>query len=172
MRLYFNFQSGWTGAYRVSALGVVIQVLNARGRLVAQAANQVNLPSTRAGTAYQVKLMAAGNAAASGTVLSIGLKTVNAAIHKTAKPRHLDVESWGPQIDGGMRDAAMQTQIAGKRLPVVAATSSGNSGLAPVASAYRLMYLASPAFRFPIVRWRPGHAEILNQVTLKAWHAM
>ena len=61
-----------------------------------KAANQVNLPSTRAGTAYQVKLLAAGNAAASGTVLSIGLKPATAAIHKTAKPRHLDVEYRGP----------------------------------------------------------------------------
>ena len=118
--------------------------------------NQVNLPSTRAGTAYQVKLMAAGNAAASGTVLSIGLKTVNAAIHKTAKPRHLDVESWGPLIDGGMRGAAMQTQIAGKRLPVVAATSSGNSGLAPVAARHRLMYLGFSGVQVsdrPLATW-------------------
>jgi hypothetical protein len=169
--LYFSFQSGWTGAYRVSAPGVVIQVLNARGRLVAQAANQVNLPSARAGTAYQVKLMAAGNAAASGTVLSIGLKPATAAIHKAAKPRHLDAEYRGPKPTGDLR-ATMQTPLAVNRLPAVAATSRGNSGMGPVASAYRLIYLASPAFRFPIARWRVGHAGILSQVTLKAWHAM
>ena len=66
----------------------------------------------------------------------------------------------------------MQTQLVVNRLPVVAATSSGNSGKSPVASTYRLIYLASPAFRFPIARWRPGHAGFLSQVTLKTWHAM
>ena len=57
--------------------------------------------------------MAAGNAAASGTVLSIGLKPANAAIHKTAKPRHLDAEYRGPKSTGDAH-AAMQTQFAGK----------------------------------------------------------
>jgi hypothetical protein len=169
--LYFNFQSGWTGAYRVSAPGVVIQVLNARGRLVAQAANQVDLPSSRAGTAYQVTLMAAGNAAASGTVLSIGLKPATAAIHKTSRPHHLDVGNRGPSLKGDVR-AAMQTRRAGNRLPIVTATTRGNSGMTSVSNVYRLMYLASPAFRVPVARWRSGHAGMLTPVILKSWHAM
>jgi hypothetical protein len=154
--LYFSFQSGWTGAYRVSAPGVVIQVLNSRGRLVAQGANQVSLPSVRVGTAYQVKLLAAGNGAASGTVLSIGLKTVTGAIHKTVKPRHLDAEYRGPRTTH--EHTAMQTRVAEKRLPVVGASSGVNSGLEPVSRANRHMSLALPAFRFPKALWRSIHA--------------
>ena len=140
---------------------MVIQVLNARGRLVAQAANQVNLPSARAGTAYQVKLLAAGNAAASGTVLSIGLKPATAAIHKTAKPRHLDAEYRGPQTDGGRAHASMQTQLAGNRLSALSRRrAEAILAWSPVASADRLMHLASPRVKFPSARWRSGHAGI------------
>jgi hypothetical protein len=155
--LYFNFQSGWTGAYRVSAPGVVIQVMNSRGRLVAQGTNQVNLPSVRLGTAYQVKLLAAGNTAASSTVLSIGLKPATAAIHKTVKPRHLDAEYRGPKTTGHMH-AAMQTQLARKSVFVASARSGDNLGLGPLARANRLMSVALPAFKFTSAYWRFGHA--------------
>jgi hypothetical protein len=156
--LYFSFQTGWAGAYRVNAPGVLIQVLNGRGRLVAQGANQVNLPSARVGTAYQVKLMAAGNAAASGTSLSIGLKPATAAIHKTAKPRHLDTEYRGSQTTG-RTPADMQKRFTGDRLPVVRSTSRGGSGMAPVGIAYHLMSVTSPAFKFPGTCWRTAHTE-------------
>lgn len=112
--LYYDFQNGWTGTYRISAPGVLIQVLNARGRVVAQGVNQVNLPSARAGTSYQVKLLAAGNVAASGTALSIGRKPANAAIHKVQKPQHLDAEYRGPRTTDHVH-TAMQAPPMVKR---------------------------------------------------------
>jgi hypothetical protein len=155
--LYFNFQSGWTGAYRVSAPGVVIQVLSGRGRVVAQGANQVNLPSARVGTAYQVKLLSAGNAAASGTALSIGLKPAIAAIHKTVKPRHLDAEYRAPEATT-QAHTTMHTQLAAKRLSTVAVPAGVNSSLVPVARANGLVIRALPALKFPGIRRQSAHA--------------
>ncbi len=164
--LYFNFQSGWTGAYRVSAPGVLIQVLNGRGRLVAQGANQVNLPFARVGASYQVKVLAAGKAEASGTVLSIGLKPATAAIRKMVKPRHLDAEYRGPETTGRAH-ADMQKLLTGNRLSVVASTSTVGSGMVPVASADRLMSLAWPTFKFPSTCGAPLTPGFLGRAKLK-----
>jgi hypothetical protein len=90
--LYYYFQTGWTGAYKVSAAGVLIQAFTARGRFIAQGDNQVSLPSARVGTAYYVKILPVGNAVATSFNLSIGRQTPIAAVHKTAKPRHLDAD--------------------------------------------------------------------------------
>ena len=53
---YFDFQSGAAGAYQINAPGASIQVFNARGRLIAQGTNQVNVSNSRAGTAFYLKL--------------------------------------------------------------------------------------------------------------------
>src|SRR5208337_646515 len=53
---YFDFRSGATGAYQLTALGASIQVFNARGRLIAQGTNHVNVANSRAGTAFYVKV--------------------------------------------------------------------------------------------------------------------
>jgi hypothetical protein len=79
---YFNYQNGFSGAYQVSVTGVFIQVLNSRGRVVAQGINRVNLPAARMGTMFHLKLRSAVGAAIPGYTLTIGLKPTAAAARK------------------------------------------------------------------------------------------
>jgi Matrixin len=84
---YFNYQNGLTGPYQVKATGTIIQVLNARGKVVAQGVNQVNLPGARTGTVFRLRLRSAIGAAIPSYSLSIGLKPTLSASRKLAR-RH------------------------------------------------------------------------------------
>lgn len=84
---YFNFQGAVRGAYQVSAAGVYIQVLNARGRVVARGVNQVNLPATRAGTLYRLRLMSATGDAVPSYELTIGPRQTVWPAHRFMRPR-------------------------------------------------------------------------------------
>jgi hypothetical protein len=79
---YFNYRNGFSGTYQVSVTGVFIQVLNSRGRVVAQGINRVNLPAARIGTIFHLKLRSAVGAAIPSYSLTIGLKPTAAAARK------------------------------------------------------------------------------------------
>ncbi|MGC8643543.1 MAG: matrixin family metalloprotease [Isosphaeraceae bacterium] len=83
---YFNFQNGFRGAYQVQAAGAFIQVLNVRGRVIARGVNQVNLPSTRVGTVWHLRLRSVTGLELPSYSLSIGLRPALAA-RKLLPPR-------------------------------------------------------------------------------------
>jgi hypothetical protein len=103
---YFYFQTAWTGAYQVNAPGTLIQVLNTRGRLVAQGVNQVSIPASRPGSAYYIKLSPAARAPVSGINLSVGRKVTIVASKKITKPRHLDVDYSAVKLSPGRKSRA------------------------------------------------------------------
>ncbi len=84
---YFDFQSGVRGVYQLDASGVLIQVFNARGRLIAQGTNQVNVANSRAGTAFYVKVRPTTNPPVSSYSLSVGLRSLLSPAHKTTRLR-------------------------------------------------------------------------------------
>ncbi len=84
---YFIFQSGQAGAYQINAPGASIQVFNARGKLLAQGSNQVNLTNARAGTAFYLKLRPATSPPVTSYSLSISLRSLPATARKTTRPR-------------------------------------------------------------------------------------
>src|SRR5271165_4207230 len=73
---YFDFQSGQEGAYQINAAGASIQVFNARGKLIVQGTNQVNLSDVRAGTVFYLKLRPATSPPVTSYSLSIGIRPV------------------------------------------------------------------------------------------------
>jgi Matrixin len=83
---YFNYQNASRGAYQVNAAGAFIQVLNARGRVIARGVNQVNLPSVRVGTVWHLKLRSATGLELPSYSLSIGLRPSLAA-RRLTRPR-------------------------------------------------------------------------------------
>jgi hypothetical protein len=84
---YFDFRSGEAGAYQINATGASIQVLNARGRLIAQGTNQVNVSNGRAGTAFYLKLRPATSPPVTSYSLSISLRSLLATVRKTTRRR-------------------------------------------------------------------------------------
>src|SRR5271157_3845875 len=86
---YFDFQSGAAGAYQLNAPGASIQVFNARGRLIAQGTNQVNVSNSRAGTAFYLKLRPATSPPVTSYSLSISLRSLLATVRKTTRPLKL-----------------------------------------------------------------------------------
>jgi len=84
---YYDFQSGAAGAYQLNAAGASIQVFNARGRLIAQGTNQVNVANSRAGTAFYLKVRPATSPPVTGYSLSISLKSLLATVRKTTRTR-------------------------------------------------------------------------------------
>src|SRR5271157_1832649 len=86
---YFDFQSGAAGAYQLNAPGASIQVFNARGRLIAQGTNQVNVSNSRVGTAFYFKLRPATSPPVTSYSLSISLRSLLATVRKTTRPRKL-----------------------------------------------------------------------------------
>jgi hypothetical protein len=84
---YFDFRSGEAGAYQINAAGASIQVFNARGRLIAQGTNQVNVSHARAGTAFYLKLRPATSPPVTSYSLSISLRSLLATARKTTRPR-------------------------------------------------------------------------------------
>ncbi|AMV39006.1 Matrixin [Planctomyces sp. SH-PL62] len=68
---FFSFQSGGMGVYQVSAGGANIQILNNRGRVVAQGTNSVNVSATR-NASFVVRVQAAAPVGVADYTLSIG----------------------------------------------------------------------------------------------------
>ncbi len=88
---YFDFQSGAAGAYQLNAPGASIQVFNARGRLIAQGTNQVNVSNSRAGTAFYLKVRPATSPPVKSYSLSISLRSLLVAtVRKTTRHRKLE----------------------------------------------------------------------------------
>jgi hypothetical protein len=100
---YYYFQTAWTGAYQVNAPGTLIQVLNTRGRLVAQGVNQVNIPSSHTGSSYYIRLSPAARVPLSGVNLSVGRKVAIVASKKITKPQHLDADYSTVKLSPGMK---------------------------------------------------------------------
>lgn len=67
---FFSFQANAAGIYQVSASGAVVQVLNARGRVVAQGNGAVNVSATR-NASFTVRVQAPGATSVSDYTLSI-----------------------------------------------------------------------------------------------------
>jgi len=84
---YFDFQGGAAGAYQLTAHGASIQVFNARGKLIAQGANQVNVSSPRAGTGFYLKIRPATSPPVTSYSLSISHSSSLAAIRKARHSR-------------------------------------------------------------------------------------
>ena len=71
-------------------------MFNARGRLIAQGTNQASVSSSRAGTAFYVKIRPATDPPVSSYNLSISIKTRPASVHRSVpianlnwhEPRH------------------------------------------------------------------------------------
>jgi hypothetical protein len=104
---YFYFQTAWTGAYQVSATGASIQVLNTRGRLVAQGVNQVSIPSSRSGSSYYIRLSPAARVPLSVVNLSVGRKVAVVASKKLTKPQHLDADYSTVKLSPGTNSSAL-----------------------------------------------------------------
>jgi hypothetical protein len=90
---FFMVRTGWTGAYRVTAPGTVIQVLNSRGKLITTGVNQVTLPSYRAGTYLYVRTSPAGGAAMANYSVTVGLVLHRLPARKLARPHRQVVAS-------------------------------------------------------------------------------
>ncbi len=68
---YFALQTGQKGPLRVTAAGAVVQIYNARGKLVARGVGQASASSARAGTLFYVRTSAPGSEGVAGYSLSI-----------------------------------------------------------------------------------------------------
>jgi hypothetical protein len=67
---FFSFQAGAQGVVQVSAAGAIIQVLNNRGRVVAQGTDSVGVSAAR-NAALVVRLQAVGTSSVADSTLSI-----------------------------------------------------------------------------------------------------
>ncbi|WP_168221671.1 matrixin family metalloprotease [Aquisphaera giovannonii] len=84
----FTFRVGSSGRYLVGAAGVKIQVYNARGRLIAGGTDAVNLPPSRAGTPFLVRISSATGAPVSAYSLTVSTVSPFAARRTVRTVRH------------------------------------------------------------------------------------
>jgi hypothetical protein len=90
---FFLLRTGWTGAYRISAPGAMIQVLTSRGKLVASGVNKVTLLSFRAGTYLYVQTSPASGAAMANYSITVRLAPSRMPARKLVKPHRQVVRS-------------------------------------------------------------------------------
>jgi hypothetical protein len=121
---YFVFQTARTGAFRISAPGVLIQVLTVRGRLLSGGLNMVSLPPVHAGTTLLVRVLPPASAAVPSYTLSISPAARIAAGRKFANPRRQKIPP-SANLSGVIAEHKSPDRSRAASLPVVTFQTAG-----------------------------------------------